>query len=245
MIRILGLMAGAMLVLSAAPSQRAEALSLINAGAAPTAKAASGGLMIEVAGRGAVAGFQGGGGSGFHGGGGGGFHGGSGFQVGGSFHSGAATFHGGRGPVFHGGGFRTGGAVFHGGGFRTSPVFHGGAYRYSGLRYGGYRFARHHHFHRRFFYGASYYPYYDYPYYYSNRRCRVIWTYYGHAASVTSATGATTTTGAITITGITASIGERRVSGCVESRTKMNQALDGAPEFYLGGKKCCRPNPNS
>ena len=137
----LGAAAAAMLALSVVP-QRAEALSLINPGAAPTAKAASGGLATEVVGRG---GFHGGGGS-----------------------HGSKSFHGG-GPVFHGGAFRSGGAVFHGGRFRTGPVFHGA----------GYRFAHHHHFHRRFFYGASYYPYDDYPYYYSYRRCRVIWTYYG------------------------------------------------------------------
>jgi hypothetical protein len=157
-VRCLGLVAAAMLALSSVP-QRAEALSLINPGAASTAKLASGGLTTEVRdGHGGHGGGGGGGGGGFHGGGGGGFHGG--------------------GPVFHGGGFHSGGAVFHGGGFRAGPVFHGGGHRYSGLRYGGYRFA-HHHVHRRFFYGASYYRYDDYPYYYSYRRCRVIWTYYG------------------------------------------------------------------
>ena len=86
----------------------------------------------------------------------------------------------GGGPVFHGGGFRTGAAVFHGGGLRAGPVFHGGGYRYGGTRFGGYRFAHHRHFHGHFFYGASYYyRYYDYPDYYSYRRCRMIWTYYG------------------------------------------------------------------
>src|SRR5665647_692204 len=164
----LGSAAAAMLALSVVP-QRAEALSLINPGAAPSAKAASGGLTTEVVSRG---------------GGGGGFHGGDGFHGGRGFHGGGAVFHGGGGPVFHGGALRSGGAVFHGGGFRTGPVFHGGGYRYSGLRYGGYRsggcrFAHHHHFHRRFCYGASYYPYYDSPYYYPYRRCRTIWTYYG------------------------------------------------------------------
>ena len=99
-VRCLGLAAAAMLALSAVP-QRAEALSLINPGAASTAKLASDGLT-EV-----------------HGGG----HGGGGF------HSGGAMFHGG-GPVFHGGGFHGGAAVFHGGGFHTGPVFHGG-YRFA------------------------------------------------------------------------------------------------------------------
>lgn len=89
-LRWLGLAAVAMFVLSAVSGQRAEALSLINAGGAPTAKYASDGLMTAVRGHG--------GGGGHHGG---GFHGG---------------FHGGR-AAFHGGGFR-GGHVFHGGGFR-------------------------------------------------------------------------------------------------------------------------------
>jgi hypothetical protein len=168
LMRPLGLAAAAMLVLSAAPIQRAEALSLINPGAAPTAKAASGGLTTE------VRGGHGGGGGGFHGGGGGGVHIGSGFHAGGG------------GAVFHGGGMRYGGAVFHGGGYRTGPVFHGGGVRYAGMRYGGhrfagYRFAPRHHFHHRRFFGAAYYayPYDDYPYYYSYRRCRTVWTYYG------------------------------------------------------------------
>ena len=47
-VRCLGLAAAAMLVLSAVASQRAEALSLINPGAVPTAKYASGGLTTEV-----------------------------------------------------------------------------------------------------------------------------------------------------------------------------------------------------
>jgi hypothetical protein len=161
LVRCLGLAAAAMLVLSAAANQRAEALSLINPSAVPTAKYSSEGLTTEV---------RGGHGGGGHGGG-GGFHGGG---RGGGFHGGGAAFHGGGGfrgggAAFHGGGFRSGGAVFHGGGFRAGHVFRGG-----GFRHGGFAF-RHHRFHRHF-YGSYYdYPYYYYPY----RRCRIIWTYYG------------------------------------------------------------------
>lgn len=101
LVRCLGLAAAAILLLSAATSQRAEALSLINPGAAATAKQVSDGLTTEV---------RGGHGGGGHGGGGGhrgGFH-------GGGFHAGGAVFHGGGGGyraahVFHGGGFRHGG----------------------------------------------------------------------------------------------------------------------------------------
>jgi hypothetical protein len=134
-VRCLGLAAAAMLALSAIPGERAEALSLINPAAAPTAKYASGGPATEIRGG--------------HGGGG---HGGGGFH-GGGFHSGG--FHGG-GAAFHGGGFRSGGAMFHGGGFRTAHVFHGGGFRHGGFR--------HRHFHRHF-YGSYYddYPYYYYP----------------------------------------------------------------------------------
>jgi hypothetical protein len=143
-----GLAAAAMLAFSAASGQ---AMSLINPGAAPIAKAASAALTTE------VRGGHGGGGGGGHGGGGGGGGGGHG-GGGGGFHAGGAAFHG-------------GGAALHSGAFRSGPIVHGG----------GVRFAHHrHHFHRPFFYGASYYPYYDdYPYYYSHRRCRVVWTHYG------------------------------------------------------------------
>jgi hypothetical protein len=159
LVRCLGLAAAAMLALSAAPSQRAEALSLINPGVVPIAKYASDGLTTEVRGGG-----RGGGGGGFHGGG-GGFRGGGG----GGFRGGG--FHGG-GAAFHGGGFRTGGAVYRGGGYRTAHVFRGGGYRY-----GGYRFAHRHHFHRHFIHRRFYGSYY--PYYYPHRRCRIVWTYYG------------------------------------------------------------------
>jgi hypothetical protein len=156
LVRCLGLAAGALLLLSAAASERAEALSLVNPGAVPTAKYVSDGLTTEVRGG--------------HGGGGGGGHGGGGFRGGGG-----GGFRGGGGAAFHASGIRSGGAVFHGGGYRSgAAVFHGGGYRYSGIRYGGQRFAHRHH--RRFFYGPSYY---DYPYYSHYRRCRVIWTYHG------------------------------------------------------------------
>jgi hypothetical protein len=161
--RSLGLAAAAMLVLTAATGQRAEALSLINPGAAPAAKYASDGLTTEVRGGrgGGGGGFRGGGGGGFRGGGGGGFRGG--------------------GAAFHGGGFRGGGAVFRGGGFRAGPAFHRGG----GYRYGAAGIVRHHHvaprrayFHHRHHIRPRYYGYA--PAYYPQRRfCRVVWTYYG------------------------------------------------------------------
>src|SRR5215210_8091367 len=108
-----GLAAAAMLALSAAPGQRAEAMSLINPGAAPAAKATSEGLITEIRHGG------GGGGGGHHGGGGG-------FRGGGGFHGGGGGFHG-------GGGFRGGGAAFHSGGFRGGgPAFHSGGFRGGG-----------------------------------------------------------------------------------------------------------------
>src|SRR3981081_3061461 len=78
LVRCLSLAAAAMLALSAAGSQRAEALSLINPGAVPAAKYASNGLTTEVRGghghgghgrafRGG--GFRSGGAAGFRGGG--------------------------------------------------------------------------------------------------------------------------------------------------------------------------------
>ena len=83
LVRCLSLAAAAMLALSAAGSQRAEALSLINPGAVPAAKYASNGLTTEV---------RGGHGHGGHGG---------AFR-GGGFRSGGAA-------GFRGGGFRQGG----------------------------------------------------------------------------------------------------------------------------------------
>jgi hypothetical protein len=142
------------LILSAAPTRRAEALTLINPAAAPTAKAASDGMITEIR--------HGGGGRG-----GGGFH-------GGGFRGGGAHFGGGG---FRGGGFHAGRI----GGFRGGPVYRGhvAGFRYGGYRYGGYRYAgrpyfhRRHYFHRRFY--GGYYPYY----YLRFHRCRTVWTYYG------------------------------------------------------------------
>jgi hypothetical protein len=65
LVRCLALAAAAMLALSAAGSQRAEALSLINPAAMPTAKYASNGLTTEVRGGHGHGGR--GGGAAFHG----------------------------------------------------------------------------------------------------------------------------------------------------------------------------------
>lgn len=127
--RCLGLAAAAMLALTAATGQRAEALSLINPGAAPAAKFVSGGLATEVK----------------HG------HGGGGFR-GGGIHGG--RFHGG-GAVFRGGGFRAGPA-FHRGGYRyAAPAIvrhhHVGPRRV--------HFHHRHHFRPRYYgYAPVYYP---------------------------------------------------------------------------------------
>lgn len=144
-----GFAAFAMLVLSVATAQRADAMSLINPGAARAASQASEGLVIDVRGHGG-----GGHGGGFHGG---GFHGGG--------------FHGGG---FHGGGFRAGafrGGGFRGGGFRVGGLHRGGMH-FGGYHGGGYRYYGRH-FHRHGFYGGPSY------YYYPHHRCRIIWTYYG------------------------------------------------------------------
>ncbi len=117
-LRLMGLAAAALLALSAATSERAQALSLINPGAATTANVAADGLAIEVHGGGH------GGGGGGHGFGGGGFHGG-GF---------------GTGPMVGGGGVRYGG--FHGGhGFAHRHHFRGffaGGYYYDDYPYDDY-----------------------------------------------------------------------------------------------------------
>jgi hypothetical protein len=105
LVRCLGLAAGALLLLSAAASERAEALSLVNPGAVPTAKYVSDGLTTEVRG-----GHGGGGGGGFRGG-------------GAAFHASGIRS---GGAVFHGGGYRSGAAVFHGGGYRYSGIRYGG-----------------------------------------------------------------------------------------------------------------------
>ncbi|MDO9059380.1 MAG: hypothetical protein Q7U92_10230 [Bradyrhizobium sp.] len=152
-IRGLGLAAAAMLVLMAAT--RAEALSLINPGAAPAAKYASDGLKTEVrGGHGHGGGFRGGG------------------------------FRGG-GAAFHGGGFRGGGAAFRGGGYRIAPAFHrGGGYRYASPGIVRHHIGpRRVHFHHRHHIRPRYYGYapvyYPQRHYYPRRFCKVVWTYYG------------------------------------------------------------------
>src|SRR5438876_12268601 len=84
-------LAAAVLMRSAAPGERVQAMSLINAAAAPSAKHASDALMIEVRGHGG-----GGGGGGHHGGGGGGAA-----HFGGGGHHAAPAFR--AGPAFHAG----------------------------------------------------------------------------------------------------------------------------------------------
>jgi hypothetical protein len=86
--RTLGLAAAAMLMLSTAASQRAEAMSPINPGVS-SAKYAAEGLMTQV--RGSHGGYSGGGGS---------WHGGSAFRSAPAFHA-APAWHG--GGVWHGG----------------------------------------------------------------------------------------------------------------------------------------------
>ena len=135
LVRRLGLAAAAMLVLSAASQQRAEAVSLVTPGTAPLARQAAGGALTEVR----------------HGGhGGGGSHGGGGFHRGGGFHGGGA--------VFHGGGYRA--APVYRGGYR----YGGYRYAYHRHHFQRHHFHRHH-FHRRIFYAPAYYApsYYYYP----------------------------------------------------------------------------------
>jgi hypothetical protein len=118
LVRSLGLTAAALFALSATPGQRAEALSLINPGAVPAAKAVSEGLTTE------VRGGRGGGG------GGGGYHGGGAVFHGGSFRSSGAVFQGGgvrTAHVFHGGGFRNSGFAFRHHRFHRH-VFYGASY---------------------------------------------------------------------------------------------------------------------
>jgi hypothetical protein len=146
-VRCLGLLAVAILALSAASSQRAEALSLMSPAGVSVAKHNSDGLTTE------VRGGRGGGGRG------GGFHGG-GFH-GGGYHGGG--FHAVRGGGFHGGGFHRG-FVRHGG-FAFHHRFHRGFYyapsyydyprcrviwtAYGPRRICHYRHWRHHHWHHR------------------------------------------------------------------------------------------------
>jgi len=102
LVRCAGLAAAAVLVLSAAPQQRAEALSLASPGTLPVAKYASEGMTVEVRG-----GHGGHGGGGFRGGG-GGFH---------------AARIGGGGMAFRGGGYRAA-HIYRGGGFRFAHHRH-------------------------------------------------------------------------------------------------------------------------
>jgi hypothetical protein len=142
LVRHLGLAAAAVLMLLAAPAQRAEALSLINPGGVFTAKYASEALVTE------VRGGRGGGGhrGGFRGGGHrGGFHGGGfrGFR--GGFHRGG----------FHRGGLRFIGPQFHrrhfGPRFYAAPVYYGARCRIVWTYYGPRRICKHrwHHRHHR------------------------------------------------------------------------------------------------
>jgi hypothetical protein len=158
---VVGLAALALLTLSAT-SERAQALSLINPGAAATAKVAADGLTTE------VRGGHGGGHSGGHGGG-HGWGGSGGVGSGAAIHSGAFR----TGPVFTGGGvrsasFRHGGHRFHhrhhfrgffaGGYYDDYPYYDYPYYAYPGCRivvtdYGprrvcNYRYWRHHHYRR-------------------------------------------------------------------------------------------------
>ncbi|QAU44271.1 hypothetical protein [Bradyrhizobium guangzhouense] len=125
-LRLLGLAAVAVLMLSSGSARRAEAMTPVNPTALPAAKAASDDMMIQV-----------------HGGGHGGFHGGGGHF--GGFHGGGGHFGG-----FHGGGYHYGG--FHRfGGYGGYHRHWGGYYRpYYGYRhfhrryyYGGYYPAYH------------------------------------------------------------------------------------------------------
>lgn len=153
-LRLLGLVATAALMLVAGPARRAEALTLINPASSAAAKNATDGMITAVR----------------HGGGGG--HVGGGHMGGG--HIGGGHFGGGHFGGYHGGGIR----AAHIGGYRN-----GGVHRYGGFRhYGGYYhrpYYGYRHFHRRHYYGA-YYPYYHYPrrcrviwtYYGPRRVCR-------------------------------------------------------------------------
>jgi hypothetical protein len=144
LVRCLGALATAALMLSAASSQRAEALSPINPGAVPAAKYSSDGLVTEVRGGHGGGGHRGGGG--FHGGGGRGFHGGA--------------FHGGGFRSFHGGHFHHRGFAFRHRFHHRHVYFAPSYYGYPRCRviwtYHGprrichYRHWRHHRYHRAY-----------------------------------------------------------------------------------------------
>lgn len=114
-VRLLGLAAIAVLMLSAGTVRRAEALTLINPATSPAAKAATDDLLTQVR------------------------HGGGGHGGGGHFHGGGGHFGG-----FHGGGFRAAPA-FHGGGIRYGAVHYGGYRRHWGGYYRPYYGYRHFH----------------------------------------------------------------------------------------------------
>jgi hypothetical protein len=129
----LGLAVAALLTILIAPAPPANAVSLINPGATPTAKFAADALTTEV---------HGGGGHGGGGHGGGGFHGGGGGYHGGGYHGGG----------FHGGGFGYR-PHFHRGFY--GPVYYGGPsyYPYHHCRiiltyYGPRRVCHFRHWHR-------------------------------------------------------------------------------------------------
>ncbi len=133
MVRRLGFAAAALFALSVVASKHAEAMSLINAGAAPAAKQVSQDITTPVHGGG-----RGGHGGGGHFGGGGGRHFGGGGHGGTHFPGGAYHF----APAMHGGGHHFGG--YH----------YGGGYRFA---------HHHRHFYRPYYYGSYapsyYYPY--------------------------------------------------------------------------------------
>lgn len=128
-IRGFGFSVATMLLLVTATGQRAEALSLINPGAAPAAKYALDGLTTEVrGGRGHGGGFRGGGGGGFRGG----------------------------GAVFRGGGFRAGPALYRGGGYRYAAP---GIVRHHHVGPRRAHYHHRHHFRPRYYgYAPVYYP---------------------------------------------------------------------------------------
>ena len=104
LLRRLGVAAAAVLALSIASQQRAEALSVASPGTVPAAKSAADAMTTQVR----------------HGGGGG--HGGGGFH-GGGFHGGG--FHGGG---FHGGGYRYGYRPYYRRHFHHRRYFYGSSY---------------------------------------------------------------------------------------------------------------------
>ena len=145
LVRCLGLAAVAILVLSAATSERAEAVSLINPATAVAAKHVSGGMTTEVRGG--------------HGGGGVGVH---------AFHS---VGHVG-GAVYHGSAYRSG-PVFHGGRYRTAHVFRGGGFRHGGFAFRHHRVHRHFYYAPSYYYYPHRYCRVIWTYYGPRKICRL------------------------------------------------------------------------